>query len=99
MVGIPVCPPRFPLPWPTATAVCEGLSLQMIDSRGVRVWPAGVAEASSTDSFRCRFLAEGPTDMDRLIALLKRISESGMEIAMTETLRSGAGSIGVEHGA
>ena len=90
---------KIPITVAYGDGICEGLSLQMIDSRGVRVWPAGVAEASSTDSFRGRFLAEGPTDMDRLIALLKRISESGMEIAMTETLRSGAGAIGVEHGA
>ena len=66
----------------------EGLGLDAIDNRGVRVWPAGVAEASCTDSLRCRFLAEGPTDMGRLIGLLKRIAEGGMEIAMTETLRT-----------
>ena len=37
----------------------DGLSLQMIDNRGVKVWPAGRAETFCTDSFRCRFMAEG----------------------------------------
>ena len=37
----------------------DGLSLQMIDNRGVKVWPAGRAETFCTDSFRCRFMARG----------------------------------------
>jgi isocitrate dehydrogenase len=65
----------------------DGLSLQMIDNRGVKVWPAGRAETFCTDSFRCRFIAEGPTEMRALIALLQRISEAGLDISMTETLR------------
>ena len=40
----------------------DGLSLQMIDNRGVKVWPAGRAETFCTDSFRCRFIAEGGTE-------------------------------------
>ena len=47
----------------------DGLSLQMIDNRGVKVWPAGRAETFCTDSFRCRFMAEGAVDMGKLIAL------------------------------
>jgi len=65
----------------------DGLTLQMIDNRGVKVWPAGRAETFCTDSFRCRFIAEGRTDMRCLIALLQRISEAGLDISMTETLR------------
>jgi isocitrate dehydrogenase len=66
----------------------DGLTLQMIDNRGVKVWPAGRAETFCTDSFRCRFMAEGRTGMRHLIALLQRISEAGLDISMTETLRS-----------
>jgi isocitrate dehydrogenase len=66
----------------------EGLKLQMIDNRGVKVWPAGRAETFCTDSFRCRFLAENQTGMAPLVALLGRIADSGIEIAMTESLRS-----------
>ena len=66
----------------------EGLSLQMIDNRGVKVWPAGRAETFCTDSFRCRFLAEDRADMGRLIALVKRISDAGLDIAVTQSLRS-----------
>ena len=66
----------------------EGLKLQMIDNRGVKVWPAGRAETFCTDSFRCRFLAENQTGMGPLLALLGRIADSGIEIAMTESLRS-----------
>jgi isocitrate dehydrogenase len=66
----------------------DGLRLQMIDNRGVKVWPAGRAETFCTDSFRCRFMADGPTDMGRLIAVTKRIADAGIDIAMTETLRA-----------
>jgi len=69
-------------------AAGDGLSLQMIDNRGVKVWPAGRAETFCTDSFRCRFTAEGTTEMGRLISLVKRISEAGIDIAGTQTLRN-----------
>jgi isocitrate dehydrogenase len=65
----------------------DGLALQMIDNRGVKVWPAGRAETFCTDSFRCRFLSEGETDMGKCLALLGRVSQSGIDIAMTESLR------------
>jgi isocitrate dehydrogenase len=66
----------------------DGLSLQMIDNRGVKVWPAGRAETFCTDSFRCRFMSGERTDMGQCIALLKRISDAGIDIAMTESLRT-----------
>ena len=72
----------------------DGLALQMIDNRGVKVWPAGMAETFCTDSFRCRYLSESGTDMSKCIDLLKRISESGIEIAMTESLRTFDGQAG-----
>jgi isocitrate dehydrogenase len=74
----------------------EGLKLQMIDNRGVKVWPAGLAAAETfcTDSFRCRFLAEGGAAMGQLIDLQRRIADAGIEIAMTETLRTFNGTAG-----
>jgi isocitrate dehydrogenase len=72
----------------------EGLSLQMIDNRGVKVWPAGRPETFCTDSFRCRFMAQGPTDMGKLLDVVRRISDAGIDIAVTQTLRSFDGQAG-----
>jgi len=72
----------------------DGISLQMIDNRGVKVWPAGRAETFCTDSFRCRFIAEGSTDQAKLLAVAGRIAEAGIDIAVTETLRNFDGKAG-----
>jgi isocitrate dehydrogenase len=66
----------------------DGLALQMIDNRGVKVWPDGLAETFCTDSFRCRFIAEGSTDMGRILGVLQRVAGAGIDIAVAETLRS-----------
>jgi isocitrate dehydrogenase len=72
----------------------EGMALQVIDNRGVKVWPAGMAETFCTDSFRCRFVAEGKTDMVRLLDVAHRVAGAGIEIALTQTLRSFNGQLG-----
>ena len=72
----------------------EGLTLQMIDNRGVKVWPAGRPETFCTDSFRCRYLAQGQTDMGKLLDVARRISDAGIDIAVTETLRNFDGQAG-----
>jgi isocitrate dehydrogenase len=66
----------------------DGLNLQMIDNRGVKVWPAGRAETFCTDSFRCRFVSDSGTDMGKCLALLGRVTQAGIDIAMTESLRT-----------
>ena len=66
----------------------DGLGLQMIDNRGVKVWPAGRAETFCTDSFRCRFMSENGTGMSQCLALLGRVAQAGIDIAMTESLRT-----------
>jgi isocitrate dehydrogenase len=66
----------------------EGLRLQMIDNRGVKVWPAGMAATFCTDSFRCRFMSDTPTHMGRLLEVVKRISDAGIDIALTQSLRT-----------
>ena len=71
-----------------------GLSLEMIDNRGVKVWPNGNAWTFCTDSYRCRFAASGPTDMGQIVALLGRVAAAGIPIAATQTLRSFDGKAG-----
>src|SRR5579883_1797393 len=65
----------------------DGLSLEMIANRGVKVWPDGSPETFCTDAFRCRFMGSGVTPK-QVIALQQRISDLGLEIAMTENLRN-----------
>ncbi len=52
------------------------------------------AETFCTDSFRCRFLRDGRTPWASSSALLRRIAEAGIEIAMTQTLRNFDGKAG-----
>jgi isocitrate dehydrogenase len=66
----------------------DGLSLQMIDNRGVKVWPAGFGETFCTDSFRCRFMSDAPVQQPALVDLLQRIAGAGIEIAVTQTLKT-----------
>jgi isocitrate dehydrogenase len=68
----------------------NGVKLDMIDNRGVIVWPAGpaVAETFCTDSFRCRFFANGSADPAKFMDLVKRISDSGVDVVMAATLRT-----------
>jgi isocitrate dehydrogenase len=67
----------------------DGLALQMLSNRGVKVWPGGMAETFCTDSFRCRFLAGGGTRMTptQVISLLQRLMDAGVEVSKTEYLR------------
>jgi isocitrate dehydrogenase len=71
-----------------------GLDLQMIDNRGVKVWPAGRAETFCTDSFRCRYMSDAGTDMAACLALLGRVQQAGIEIAVTQALRTFNGQAG-----
>ncbi len=68
----------------------DGLTLEMIDNRGVKVWPAGLAAAETfcTDSFRCRYMAEGTADAAKTIALLDRVNKAGVDVVMTASLRA-----------
>ncbi|HUB82364.1 MAG TPA: NADP-dependent isocitrate dehydrogenase [Bryobacteraceae bacterium] len=72
----------------------DGLTLQMIDNRGVKVWPGGNAWTFCTDSYRCRFVASGPTGMAQIVALLGRVAGAGITIAATQTLRDFDGKAG-----
>jgi isocitrate dehydrogenase len=69
-------------------AAGDGLALQMIDNRGVKVWPAGRAETFCTDSFRCRFMSESAVEVKKLLDLQGRLAAAGIEIASTNLLRT-----------
>lgn len=64
----------------------DGLALELIANRGVKVWPDGSPETFCTDSFRCRFMGTSVTPK-QVVALQDRILGLGLEIAMTENLR------------
>ncbi|HLJ15491.1 MAG TPA: NADP-dependent isocitrate dehydrogenase [Bryobacteraceae bacterium] len=68
----------------------DGMAINMIDNRGVKVWPDGMPETVCTDSFRCRFLAAGNANVTgkQVLALLGRINDLGLNIAKTENLRT-----------
>jgi isocitrate dehydrogenase len=65
----------------------DGLALQMMSNRGVKVWPDGFPETFNTDSFRCRFIGEGATG-EKVLDLQRRILATGVEIVKTEYLRT-----------
>ena len=74
----------------------DGLKLQMIDNRGVKVWPAGLAAAETfcTDSFRCRFYSEAAVEMTKCVEVLQHLAGAGIDIASTQTLRTFDGQAG-----
>ena len=66
-----------------------GLALEMIDSRGVKVWPDGFPETMLGDHWRCRFL---PKEAGRVVShaeiagLLQRAADAGLDFIKTENL-------------
>ncbi len=66
----------------------DGLWLEMIDNRGVKVWPNGIPETFCTESFRCRFLSKAGVAQEQTLALQGRVIGTGMQIAKTENLRT-----------
>jgi isocitrate dehydrogenase len=67
----------------------DGIKLEMMSNRGVKVWPGGHAETFCSDHWRCRFL--GATDgaqvsHPQIISLLKRVAEAGFDFIKTENL-------------
>jgi isocitrate dehydrogenase len=72
----------------------DGLELQMIDNRGVKVWPGGMSETLCTDSFRCRYMGTNGMSQKQTLALLGRVIDQGLEVAKTESLRTFDGKAG-----
>ncbi|HEX8889556.1 MAG TPA: NADP-dependent isocitrate dehydrogenase [Pyrinomonadaceae bacterium] len=67
----------------------DGLQLNMISNRGVKVWPGGNSETFCSDHWRCRFTApkEGtPVTHEQIISLLQRIADARLDFIKTENL-------------
>jgi isocitrate dehydrogenase len=68
----------------------DGLKLELIANRGMKVWPDGSPDTFCTESFRCRFVANpGPTATPKqILALQERVIGLGLEVAMAVSLRN-----------
>jgi isocitrate dehydrogenase len=67
----------------------DGLALELIANRGVKVWPEGSPETFCTDNFRCRYKASGDTATpEQVTALIGRVNKLGLDIGMTVNLRN-----------
>ncbi len=68
----------------------DGLKLQTIANRGVKVYPEGFSDTFTVDHCRCRFVAESgegqAVDKAHLISLLQRFKEAGLDVIKTENL-------------
>lgn len=67
----------------------DGIKLEMMSNRGVKVWPGGHAETFCSDHWRCRFLAATNGDgvsHPQIISLLKRVADAGFDFIKTENL-------------
>jgi isocitrate dehydrogenase len=67
----------------------DGLKLQVINTRGVKVYPEGFEETFCSDHWRCRFMgaANGkPVSHKQIVSLLQRFSENGFDFIKTEHL-------------
>ena len=66
----------------------DGITLTMIDNRGVKVWPGGMSETFCVESFRCRFTGPHGVTQRQTLALLGRVLDQGLDIVKTESLRT-----------
>ena len=68
----------------------DGLKLQSIANRGVKVYPNGMSDTFTVDHWRCRFVSESgegnTADKNQLISLLQRLNEAGLDVIKTENL-------------
>ena len=67
----------------------DGLELQMITNRGVKVFPNGMPETFCTDHWRCRFMSGekgAAVNKTQILNLLNRIDQIGLDLIKMETL-------------
>ncbi|MCL4111239.1 UNVERIFIED_CONTAM: hypothetical protein GTU68_026490 [Idotea baltica] len=64
------------------------IQLNMIENRGVKVYPNGFAETFTSDHWRCRFVASGTVrnESSDALALQQRLMDAGLDIVKTENL-------------
>ncbi|CAN5491614.1 NADP-dependent isocitrate dehydrogenase [soil metagenome] len=76
----------------------DGLKLQTIANRGVKVYPDGFSDTFTVDHWRCRFIAElgegNGISHNQIISLLQRFDNSGLDVIKTENLYNFDGSKG-----
>ena len=80
----------------------DGMELEMLSNRGMKVWPGGMKETFLIDVFRCRFaMPENggqTTTLNATIALFGRIADAGLEIVKHEGLFTFDGKPGFSKG-
>jgi len=67
----------------------EGLKLDVISSRGVKVYPNPLPDTITGDSWRCRFVSSAPDAViqpGQILALLGRVQAAGLNWSKTENL-------------
>lgn len=68
----------------------DGLKLQTIANRGVKVYPDGFSDTFTVDHWRCRFIAElgegNGISHTQIISLLQRFEREGLDVIKTENL-------------
>lgn len=68
----------------------DGLNLQTIANRGVKIYPGGFPDTFTVDHWRCRFVAEAgegsPATHAQINSLLQRFDNAGLDVIKTENL-------------
>jgi isocitrate dehydrogenase len=66
----------------------DGLALELISNRGVKVWPNGFPETFVSDQWRCRFLGQngGGVGHTQVVGLLGRVAEAGLDFIQAQNL-------------
>jgi isocitrate dehydrogenase len=68
----------------------DGMKLEMLSNRGMKVWPGGMEETFTVDVTRCRFKlpdeVTGEVSAKAITALMDRITDAGVEFVKTEGL-------------
>jgi len=66
----------------------DGLALELISNRGVKVWPNGIPETFVSDQWRCRFLgaAKGAVTHAQITGLLGRVAGAGLDFIQVQNL-------------
>ena len=67
----------------------DGLEIDHITNRGLKVWPEGSPDMFCTDHWGCRFLAsteDGAITHHQIVSLLQRITNAGLDFIKIENL-------------
>jgi isocitrate dehydrogenase len=80
----------------------DGMNLEMLSNRGMKVWPGGLEETFLVDVYRCRFQlpegAAGSIPHTAVVSLLDRVTKAGIEFVKMEGLYNFDGKPGFSRG-